>query len=376
MVRTFTKIGLRASGARIAVVFSLLFFGACTKAPDSASGTTPTGSTPASSAAAPGELKIFTWSEYFDEDFLRKFGEAHNVKVKADYFSSNEEMLAKLKITGDGAGYDLILPSDYMVRTLVEMKMIQALDHSKLPVLNDFDKDAMNPDYDPGLHYAVPLAIGTTGIAVDENVAPKVPATLTWKAMMEDPAYKGKITLLDDSKEVLQMALAIQGKSMAKATEADVKAAFAYLKAHKAQIKGFPPETRPVIEADECALCQAYSGDVLSVGKDHKGIRFVVPQDGATIWADNLAIPNNAKNVDIAYTFINELLGAEGAKSFTTRTNYRTANVKAKAALPKEVSGNPVIFPNAAERSRMHYIVPRKDLALVIDKEWALLKSQ
>jgi len=193
---------------------------------------------------------------------------------------------------------------------------------------------------------------------------------------MEAPTYKGKVTLLDDQKEVLQMALSVLRKSMAKATEADVKAAFAYLKAHKAQIKGFPPETRPVIEADECALCMAYSGDVLSVAKEKKDVTFLVPQDGATIWTDNLAIPNNAKNVDTAYQFINELLSVDGAKSFTTRTNYRTANGKAKAALPNDVSGNAVIYPSAKDRARMHFIVPRKDLALVIDKEWALLKSQ
>jgi spermidine/putrescine transport system substrate-binding protein len=360
MVRTIFR--------RVALLSLFALLAACTRAtlPQNA----PTETAPV------GELKIFTWSEYFDDEFLKKFGEAHHVKVKADYFSSNEEMLAKLQITGGDAGYDIILPSDYMMRTLIDLKMVRALDHAKLPVLQDFDKDALNPEYDPGLRYSVPLAIGTTGIAVNAKVAGKVPSSITWKQMMEDPTYKGKVTLLDDQKEVLQMALSVLRKSMAKATEADVKAAFAYLKAHKAQIKGFPPETRPVIEADECALCMAYSGDVLSVAKEKKDVTFLVPQDGATIWTDNLAIPNNAKNVDTAYQFINELLSVDGAKSFTTRTNYRTANGKAKAALPNDVSGNAVIYPSAKDRARMHFIVPRKDLALVIDKEWALLKSQ
>lgn len=327
-------------------------------------------------APAP-ELRIFTWSEYFDDAFLKSFGEKNGVKVKADYFSSNEEMLAKLQIVGSDSGYDLILPSDYMVGTLIEHKMVRPIDKSKLSsLLADFDKDALNPEYDPDLRYTVPLAVGTTGIAVNAKAAPNAPATLSWKEMMENPAYKGKVTLLDDSKEVLQMAFMILGKTMAAATEADVHAAFAYLKAHKAQIKGFPPETRPVIEADECTLCMAYSGDVLSVAKDKKDVRFVVPTDGATIWTDNLAIPSNAKNPEMAYKFIHEVLSTEGAKNFTLRTNYRTANVKARAALPKEISGNPVIYPSATDRARMHYIVPRKDLALVIDKEWALLKSQ
>jgi spermidine/putrescine-binding protein len=110
------------------------------------------------------------------------------------------------------------------------------------------------------------------------------------------------------------------------------------------------------------------------VGKQE--VRFLVPTDGATIWTDNLAIPATAKNTDLAYKFINELLSLEGAKSFTRRTNYRTANLKAKASLLKELAESHLIYPSAAERARMHFLVQRKDLNLLIDREWTLLKSQ
>lgn len=361
MVRTLAQLST-------VLIFSLSFF-ACTKGGDSSS---------SSPAAGPKELRIFTWSEYFDDEFLRTFGEKNGVKVKADYFSSNEEMLAKLQLLGAGSGYDLILPSDYMVRTLIELKMLKALDKAKLPVLKDFDPDTTNPDYDPGLQFSVPLSVGATGIAVNSKVLPKLAnvTSISFKELFEDPAYAGKVTLLDDTKEVLQAALAIHGKNIVTASETDVKEAFEYLKKHKAQLKGFPPETRPVLEADECGLCMTYSGDVLSVAKEKKDIRFVFPKEGATVWTDNLAIPANSQNPEAAYLFINELLSAEGARAFTERTNYRTPNLKAKAALPKEVAGNPVIYPSAEQRRKMHYLVQRKDLAQLIDREWALLKSQ
>lgn len=356
--------------ATLSTLAALLLFSACTKAPE-------TGAAPAP-ATAPAELRIFTWSEYFDDEFLRSFGERNNIKVKADYFSNNEEMLAKLQLLGKDSGYDLILPSDYMVRTLVELNMLLPLDKSKLPVLGDFEKESLNPDYDPGLKFSVPLAVGATGIAINTKLLPKLAdvKTLSWKEALENPAYKGKITMLDDTKEVLQLVLTIQGKKITTASEADIKEAFAYLKKHKGQIKGFPSETRPVIESDECGLCMVYSGDALSVGKEKKEIRFVLPQEGATIWTDNLAIPANARNVDGAYKFVNELLSEQGARSFTERTGYRTANRKAKASLPKEVSGNPVIYPSEEARKKMSFLVHRKDLAAVIDREWALLKSQ
>ncbi|HEY8278344.1 MAG TPA: spermidine/putrescine ABC transporter substrate-binding protein [Bdellovibrionota bacterium] len=346
------------------IVFFLLFFSclSCTKKQNDGSG--------------PAELRIFTWSEYFDDAFLRSFGEQNKVKVKADYFSSNEEMLAKLQLTDAQNGYDLILPSDYMVRTLIELKLLQPLDKAQLPVLSEFEQEALNPEYDPGLGFSVPMAIGTTGIAWNTKLLHKIPADLSWKMVMENPSYKGKVTLVDDAKEVLQMALSIQGKSLAKASEADVKEAFAYLRKHKTQVKGFPAETRPVMEGDECGFCMAYSGDVLSVAKEKKEIQYLLPKEGATIWTDNLAIPANSKNSGMAYKFINALLNAEGAKSFTQRTRYRTANFKARILLPNEVSSDKVIYPSPEERKKMHYLVQRKDLNELIDREWTKLKSE
>jgi spermidine/putrescine transport system substrate-binding protein len=351
--------------ATLILFLSLFAFSSCTKSPKE------------TGTAAPAELRIFTWSQYFDDDFLRAFGERHKVKVKADYYSSNEEMLAKLQLLGAESGYDLILPSDYMVRTLIELKMLRPLEKARLPVLADFDPEVLNPSYDPGLSFSVPLALGTTGVAVNTKLLPtlKTAAGLSWREIFENPAYRGKVTLLDDTKEVLQVALLIQGKKLATATEAEVKAAFEYLKRHKSQIKGFPPETMPVMEAGECGICMAYSGDALTVAKEKKEFIYVLPNEGTTIWTDNLAIPANAKNVDVAYIFINELLSVEGAKSLTERTGYRSANLKAKAALPKEIAANPMIYPLEKDRQKMNFILNRKDLASLVDREWALLKS-
>ena len=328
--------------------------------------------------APPKELRIFTWSEYFKDDLLNAFEKETGIKVKADYYSSNEQMLSKIQLTlsSNEPGYDLIIPSDYMVRTLIELNLLSPLDHGKLPFLADFDAAAKNPGYDPGLKYALPLAIGVTGIAVNTNLVPNFPFDkgITWKEAFENPAYKGKLTVLDDTKEVLQAALIVAGKDLEKASNDDIQKAFQYLKAHKSQIKAFTAETRPVLEAEECGICMTYSGDVLSVAKDKKQIRFVIPKDGATLWSDNFAIPKNARNPDLAHRFISAVLAPEAAKAFTERTGYRTANLKAKALLAKEVAENPIIFPQE-KASTFHSIVDRKDQTLMIDKEWTLLKS-
>ncbi len=323
------------------------------------------------------ELRLYTWSEYFDQDSVEQFEKQTGAKVKIDYFSSNEQLLAKLQISvkGDAEGYDLILPSDYMVKTMRELNLIQKLNHSKLAFLKDLDPQVFKFNYDPGLTHAVPLTVGTTGVAVNTKLLKGIdPQKLTWKDMFENPALAGQVTFLDDAREVLQSILFIHGRNFANATEADVRTAFDYLKKHKTNIKAFTGETRSVVEADECTVCQMYSGDALNVKRTKPEIIFVNPKEGSTVWTDNFAIPVNARNPELAYAFINFMLSPEGSKNFTERLYYRTPNLKAQAMLSDEIRKNPGVFPPASVMKKTSFIPERKDLMLLIDKEWTKLK--
>ena len=64
-------------------------------------------------------LNIFVWGDYFDAKMIERFEEEKGIKVKLHYYSSNEEMMLKLK-AHKGTGYDLIVPSDYAVQILIK----------------------------------------------------------------------------------------------------------------------------------------------------------------------------------------------------------------------------------------------------------------
>ncbi len=71
-------------------------------------------------------LNIYSWSDYYDPAILERFEKENNCKITYDVFSSNEELLAKMQ--AGGAQYDIIQPSDYMVTTMLELKMLEKLD--------------------------------------------------------------------------------------------------------------------------------------------------------------------------------------------------------------------------------------------------------
>lgn len=347
---------------------ALLLLGACTPKQEK----TP-------EAQSTKELRIFVWSDYLAEDVVKEFEQANHAKVVIDYFSSNEEMLAKVQgtIQAGGKGYDLILPSDYMVGNMKKLGLLQNLDKNKLTVLADLEPRFQKPEYDPDHSVSVPYGIGTTGIVVNTKLAKGLDLKngLSWKDLLENPKFAGKVTLLDDVKEVLATALFLQGKTVANATEDDVKRAFDYLKKIKKNIKIFTSQSREAIEKDECVLCHAYSGDVLQIMQNKTEISYVIPKEGASIWTDNWAIPKNAAEIDLAYLFINKTLSPLGAKRFVEQTFFATPSAKARELLPAELKDNKIIFPNAAENSRLHFLVERPELLQLIDRLWTELKS-
>src|SRR5690606_4042952 len=69
-------------------------------------------------------LNVFNWSEYMPDSVLAKFEEEFGVRVNYDVYSSNEELLAKLQAGGQGL-YDVAVPSDFTVATMIELGLLE-----------------------------------------------------------------------------------------------------------------------------------------------------------------------------------------------------------------------------------------------------------
>ena len=86
-----------------------------------------------------GELRIYTWSDYIAPELVAGFEKALGARVVIDTFDSNEAMYDRLK--AGGTGYDLMIPSSYIVSKLADEGMIEEIDHSKCPnVRAHFDR--------------------------------------------------------------------------------------------------------------------------------------------------------------------------------------------------------------------------------------------
>ena len=69
----------------------------------------------------------------------------------------------------------------------------------------------------------------------------------------------------------------------------------------------------------------AWNGSVNRMVTDNPKIKYVFPTEGLNFWADNLAVPKGAKNIDNAKIFINWMLSPKEGAAATNFTGYGNA---------------------------------------------------
>ncbi len=324
------------------------------------------------------ELNFYSWSDYIDPAVLTMFEEECGVKVIYDTFSSNEDLLAKLQL--GASGYDLIVPSDYMVAIMVQLGLLRKLDHANIPNLANIDDRFRDAPYDPGNVYSAPYQWGTTGIGFDEAVTGAAPDSL---AIFFDPAqasqHRGKISMLNDAREVFGAALKYLGYSVNSTNEEEINAAKALIEGTKENIAVFDNDTfADLLVSGDVAVGLGWSGDyfqAMSSNPDRQ-LGYAIPKEGGVVWTDNLAVPTSAPNPYTAEVFINYLLDPEIGAMISNYTYFSTPNKAAAEFLLPEVRDDPAINPPPEVLEKLEFIRDVGETTLLYERLWTEIKSQ
>ena len=308
-----------------AAVAATVFIAGCPQAEPEGEDLTAQAKAAAESAgvtnAGGGTLHIYTWSDSIAPDVLESFEKELNCKVVIDTFDSNEAMYAKLK--AGGTGYDIIMPSSYQVATMAREGMIDKLDHSKIPnVKKNFDPSFAGQVLDPSFAHSVPYAVTYTGFAYRKDKIPEGADVESWSILM-NPALKGRVSLLDDIREVVGAGLMSLGYSVNSENPKEIEAAVAQVLKWRANVRKFDAESyKTEVPAGATWLGQGYSTDVIQVivGDEESGVParddvgFALPKEGFSIAFDEMVVAKSAPRKDLAYAFINYIYDGEVAK--------------------------------------------------------------
>lgn len=325
-----------------------------------------------------GHVDFANWPLYMDpkqpelKEFTRQTGITVTYKEviqeTAGFFAKVQPQLA----AGQSIGYDLIVMTNgIQFRQLTDLGYVAPLDHSKLPNYAKYaDAAYKNESFDPGNVYSLPWATGLTGIAYNPKY---VKEDITSFASLWDPKYKGKVGMFSDTQEVGNFGMFAVGVDPEKSTPADWQKAADKLKQQRDQgiVRKYYDQgyVDPLAKGD-IWITQAWSGDIYQKNLDGAGLKFVIPQEGGTIWTDNMMIPKTATNPLDALTLMDYFYDPKIAASLAEYINYVTPVSAAKQIILNkaatatgddkqtltDLATSPLVFPTPADYAKLrHY---------------------
>lgn len=286
-------------------------------------------------------LNVYMWSDYIDLELVKEFEQKNDCKVVIDIFDSNEFMYSKLK--AGGAGYDVILPSSYMAKVMSEQKMIENLDHAKLPSLQKVNKEYLEGlAIDKKMAYSVPYMIGFTCVAYNKDKLGKIPDT--WD-VFANAKLKGRLTMLNDLRETIGAALKFHGHSINSVNDKELQEAKEQVIKWKKNLAKFDNEVYKVgIRSGEFQIVQGYSGDLFQVFAEAPELTWMCPKEGFSMSCDDWVIPVTARNKELAYKFIDFMTKPQNAAKNMEFTCYSSPVDGAKEFVSEENKNHPGMF--------------------------------
>jgi len=346
---------------------------------------------PMSAGAQPQRVvNFYNWSDYVDPAVLDGFTRKTGIAVRYDTFDSSDTLEAKL-LAGQ-SGYDVVVPTGYFLAREIKAGIFQKLDKAKLPnLVNAWPEIADRlAFYDPGNQYAVNYMWGTTGIGYNVEDAQKIlgpdAAIDSWSYVF-DPAKIAKfkdcgVHMLDSSDDIMPAGLRYLGLDPNSSKPGDLEKVTDLLMKVRPYVRKFhSSEYINALATGEICLAIGYSGDIKQAGKRaaeaNSGIRirYAIPRQGAPLWFDNLAIPNDAPHADAALALINYLLDPQVAAKNTNFVSYANGD-RPTPFIDKSIAQDRAIYPDAATMAKLFTIIAH-DLPTqrLVNRLWTRIKT-
>jgi spermidine/putrescine transport system substrate-binding protein len=325
----------------------------------------------AAPVAAEGRLNVYNWGDYINPEVLDRFAEEYGVDVSLDTYSSNEEMLAKIQ--AGATGYDIIFPSVHMQDIMHNLDLLERTGINEHPDFGNIDPASLFAETDPEGEYCLPYAWGSVGIVYNKAVAGEI---TSWEEFFQIPEKTGgRITLLDDMREVMAVGLIMTGHSV-NSTDPDALAeATEYLLAQRDKVSAFTYDTQALIGSGDIAAGHFFVGVNILVKQRPDELGYVIPAEGATMYQENICVLKSAPNKENAMKFLEFYLRPEIAALNVSQQMNGTPNVPARALTPDFIKDDPNITPDAETMERLEIFQELGGALRMYDRAWNRVRT-
>ena len=330
----------------------------------------------ASSSGSNGEVVVYNWGEYIDPDTISMFEEETGIKVIYDEFETNEIMFPKIE--AGASKYDVVCPSDYMIKKMIENDLLAEINYDNVPNAKANIGQQywdMSKEFDPGNKYSVPYCWGTVGILYNKTM---VDGPVDSWSILWDEKYADNILMQDSVRDAFMVALKLNGYSMNSVNPEELNAAKESLIAQKPLVQAYViDQVRDKMIGNEAAIGVIYSGEAIFTQRENPDLEYVIPKEGTNVWIDSWVITKNAPNKENAEKFIDFMCRPDIALKNFEYITYSTPNDAARELIEDEdIRNSKIAFPTLSDYSNLEtFTYLGEDADALYNELWKEVKS-
>lgn len=297
-------------------------------------------------------LNVYNWEDYLGTSTIADFEKEFGVKVNLQTYDSEDTMLSGIQ--SDPAKYDIIIVSDILVKEMINMKLLAQLDMKNIPNFKNIAEEFKNPFYDPGNKYSVSYMWGTSGLVINHKYIKETDPS--W-SILWNPAYKGKISMLNNMQDVIGATLKYLGFSANSVNPAELEKAKDLLLNQKPLLKGYEAsiDIRDELISEKLWAGHLYSGDGSMAATQNENLEYIIPKEGGFIWVDNLLIPIGSQHKYTAEVFINYILRPDVSAKIANYLWYANTNEAARELTNPEILQDPSLYPSDEVKKKLEF---------------------
>lgn len=307
------------------------------------------------------EITVFAWGDMFDEDIIAEFERETGITVNLSFYATNEELLAKLRAM-EGYGYDLVVPSDYVVQKLINEKLVQQIDQQQLAFFPYLNPALLGHYFDPDNQYAIPFEWELYGIGINEFCKPRQEIEDNpWQFIFEpDKTFlrdePHAVAMTNDPVEAILFAAQYLYGNIATLTSEQQGAIVALLRRQRNWVEAYSNDrSEYFLATNNCCVSISQSSLMWRAMQQYDNIDFYLPDNGF-VTIEHCVIPIGSAKSDLVYQFLNHMYTRQSFTEHFRKYAFIPARYDVIDDLPASQEQKAIMRAGSGQFERLRFI--------------------
>ncbi|WP_375749732.1 PotD/PotF family extracellular solute-binding protein [Vibrio sp. HN007] len=301
-----------------------------------------------------GEVKIFTWEDYFSPTIIRAFEDQYGHTVNQTFFES-EMLRDQVLLSKKAELYDLIIVDNHTITTLTGKDVLREFAPSLLGDTSQYTSTSLKACD----KYGIPFSFGSMGIGYRNS---KVSQPIkSWRDLLEFAKNNpGTVVLPDEDVDTLVIALLALGHDPMTSNKEHLKEAYHLLESIIDKLLVFRTTIGYALEKGINSKMEAavfYSGEkeAISQATSQDDWEYILPEEGTLMWFECLSAHKNKSLSNATIDFLEFISTPEVAAANAEEFWFATSNKSALQYTSTHYRNDSELYPAGLTTKKIYY---------------------